>query len=349
MPLFGEPGFMRDIYLILHSGILFYSLLFGGILFLHWFKDKYRKALDLRLAWSIFFWGLTINTACFMVSDFWLTEDPLINTYFVASGYIALMIAITGFFAAMEMILPYKTRHALTSIGVVSTFMPLFIQRAYFEVLALFDALLALVGITLFLMYTWNSTAGGVRKNVQWVVLGFLIGWIGFIGRSDTAFNLGPQYYTLGLVMLSTGILMFGYTITTSPALDELDWNKQILELYVIQMGGLLMCHYQFVENPEVDQVLTAAGIAGVQSLFQEITRSDTGLNIVSIGEFDILFAHGAAFTSVLIAKKPYRILLDKVQEFTEKFEYEFGTVLRQFEGSLREFNSADELIRSVF
>ena len=348
MPLFEDAGFMRDLFLILHSGVLFYSFLFGGILFLHWFKDEYKKLVDLRLAWSIFFWGLTINTSCFIVSDFWLTDEPF-NTIFVASGYIALMITITAFFAAMEMILPYKTRHALTSIGIVSTFLPLFIPRPYFEVVALFDALLALVGITLFLMYTWSSTAGGVRKNVQWVVLGFLIGWVGFIGRSDTSYGLGSQYYTLGLLMLTIGILIFGYTITTSPALDELDWNQQILELYVIQMGGILMCHYQFIENPEVDQVLTAAGIAGVQSLFQEITRSDTGLNIVSIGEFAILFAHGAAFTSVLIAKKPYKILLEKVQEFTEKFEYEFGTVLRQFEGSLREFTSADELIQSIF
>lgn len=259
------------------------------------------------------------------------------------------MIALTAFYAALEMILPYKTRHVLTIIGIITTFMPLFIPRSFFESLALFDAILALIGITLFLRYAWSSTAGDVRKNVQWVVLGFLIGWLGFLGRSETAYLWGESIYALGLIMLTIGILIFGYMLTTSPALDELDWNQQILELYVIQSGGILMCHHQFVENPDVDQVLTAAGIAGVQSLFQEITRSATGLNIVSIGDYDILFAHGAEFTCVLIAKKPYKILLDKVQEFTDKFEYEFGTVLRQFEGSLKEFHSADELIQSVF
>ncbi|MFW9787332.1 MAG: hypothetical protein ACFFE1_06640, partial [Candidatus Thorarchaeota archaeon] len=197
--------------------------------------------------------------------------------------------------------------------------------------------------------YTWGSTAGKVRRSVHWVVFGFIIGWIGFIGRSETGYLLGEPIYASSLFLLSGGILIFGYVLSTSPALDELDWNKQILELYVIQMGGILVCHYQFVENPEIDQVLTAAGIAGVQSLFQEITRSETGLNVVSIGEYDILFAHGAAFTSVLIARKPYKVLLDKVQEFTDRFEYEFGTVLKQFEGSLRDFQSAADLIQSIF
>ncbi len=348
MPLFGDAGFTRDIFLILSSGIAFYSILFSVIFFGHWFKDKYRKKLDLRLAWSVFFLGLSINSICFIISDFWLIVEPF-NTTFVSLGYIALMFAITGFFAAIEMILPYKTRHALTSIGIISTFLPLIIPRFLFEPLALFESILALIGIALFLRYTWRSTAGAVQKNVRWVVGGFVIGWLGFIGRSDTAYLIGAHIYTLGLIFLTFGILIFGYVLSNSPALDELDWQQQILELYVIQTGGLLMCHHQFVENPNIDQALTAAGIAGIQSLFQEITRSATGLNIVSIGDYDILFAHGVTFTSVLIAKKPYKILLEKVQEFTDKFQYEFGTVLQQFEGSLHDFHTADELIESIF
>jgi hypothetical protein len=348
MPLFEDAGFTRDIFLILHSGIVFYSFLFGVIFLNQWIKDKLRKRLDLRLAWAIFFFGLSINSSCFIAADFWLQTEPL-NTQIVSVGYIALMLTLTSFFAAMELILPYNTRHLLTSIGLVATFLPLVIPRSFFEPLALSEAILALIGIMLFLRYTWGSTAGDVRRSVQWVVIGFLIGWLGFLGRSETGYLLGEPIYAFSLLLLTSGILILGYVLSTSPALDELDWNQQIQELYVIQSGGILMCHHQFVENPEIDQVLTAAGIAGVQSLFQEITKSDTGLNVVSIGEYDILFAHGAAFTTVLIANKPYKVLLNKVQEFANKFQYEFGTVLQQFEGSLKDFHSAEELINSVF
>jgi len=348
LPLFEETGLIRDIFLILHGGIVFYSILFSAIFFGQWFKDKYKKNLDLRLAWAVFFLGLTINSTCFIIADYWLQAEPM-NTQLVSVGYIALMLALTAFFAAMEMILPYKTRHTLTLMGIAATFMPLFIPRAFFEPLALIEAILALIGIMLFLRYTWGTTAGDVRTSVQWVVAGFVIGWFGFLGRSETGYSLGVSIYAFSLTLLTVGILIFGYVLSQSPALDELDWNHQILELYVIQSGGILVCHHQFVENPEIDQVLTAAGIAGVQSLFQEITRSATGLNIVSIGEYDILFAHGATFTCVLIAKKPYKVLLNKVQEFTNRFEYEYGTVLQQFEGSLRDFHSADELIQTIF
>ena len=201
MPIFDQPGFTRDIFLILHSGIVFYAFLLGMIFFNQWFKDKFRRSLDLRLAWSVFFFGLSINSSCFIISDFWLITQPL-NTQFVAAGYIALIFALTAFFAAMEMILPYKTRHLLTTIGVVSTFLPLFLPRALFEVLALTDAILALIGIMLFLRYTWGSTAGDVRRSVQWVVIGFVIGWLGIIGRSDTGYSLGEPIYIFSLFVV---------------------------------------------------------------------------------------------------------------------------------------------------
>ena len=348
MPLFEEAGITRDLFLMLQTGIVFYSVLFCAMFFGQWLKDKYKKRIDIRLAWSVFFLGLSINSTAFIISDFWMTAEPQ-NTAFVSLGYIALMLAITAFFGAMELVLPYKTYHLLTLIGVVSTFLPLFIPREFFEVLALFESILALIGIALFLRYTWSSTAGDVRRSLQWVVVGFLMGWVGFIGRSETGYSLGEPAYTLSLLLLNAGILLFGYHLSNSPALDELDWNQQILELYVIQVGGILAWHHQFVRNREVDQVMTAAGISGVQSLFQEITSSERGLNIVSIGEYNILFAHGASFTCVLIARKPYKVLLEKVQEFTSRFEYEFGTVLQHFEGDLQEFQSAEELVSIVF
>ncbi|MHA2433603.1 MAG: hypothetical protein ACXADO_10285, partial [Candidatus Thorarchaeota archaeon] len=125
--------------------------------------------------------------------------------------------------------------------------------------------------------------------------------------------------------------------------------KRQLVELYLIQSGGLLVYHHQFTESPDIDQWLTAAGISGVQSLFQEITRSESGLNVVSIGEYEILFAHGRSFTSVLIARAAYQVLLGKVREFTTKFDAVFGPIVQSFEGSLNEFSSARELVESYF
>lgn len=305
--------------------------------------------MDLKIAWSIFFFGVAVNSIAFMLSDFRFTSEPF-NTYCITIGYIALILALTSFFFAMERILPYNTRYAFTFIGLISAFTTLIIPRDLFNILALFISFVALVGVLLFLRHALQNTTGTVRRNVKLVVAGFLMGWFGFIGRSDFAFyNLGIPFYVFGITLLLVGILIFGVTLTYSVALDELDWQKQLVAMYVIKEGGILVYHHEFIENWEMDQVLTAAGISGVQSLFQEITSSEEGLNIVSIGNYELLFAHGPTITSVLIAKEPYHILLDKVEDFVHKFELIFLPLMGKYSAYLSDFAPARELVELVF
>jgi hypothetical protein len=73
------------------------------------------------------------------------------------------------------------------------------------------------------------------------------------------------------------------------------------------------------------------------------------GLNVVSVGKFEILFSHSESFTSVLITKAPYNVLVDKIEEFTTTFDLMFGSIIQNFEGSLKEFSSAADLVASVF
>jgi hypothetical protein len=140
-----------------------------------------------------------------------------------------------------------------------------------------------------------------------------------------------------------------GTAILGSPALDELDWTDQMLELYMIHTSGILLFHHKFVPAVDMDESLTAAGIAGVQELFKEITQSKTGLNNLSIGDFEILFAHEPEFTSVLIAKQPYRVLLEKVKDFSEKFQLVFGKAIQEFSGNTTQFEAGDALAKAVF
>jgi len=305
--------------------------------------------VNLRLSWSVFFFGLAINSTAFMLSSFWFIDDP-IYTYLVAGGYISLTLALTAFFFAMERILPYSFHHAFTVLGCLSAIVTLIAPPSIYGVIALFISILALLGIMSFLRYAFRNTTGDVRRNIKIVVAGFLIAWVGFIGRSDFTYqNLGVIPYSIGTILLLIGGLIFGYALTYSVALDELDWRSQLVGLYVIQEGGLLVFHHEFVENPEVNQVLTAAGMSGAQSLFQEITRTEEGLNVVSIGHNEILFAHGDTITCVLVTKEPYRTLLNKVDEFNTKFEAIFGPLMGRFSGSLNDFDPAHELVEEIF
>lgn len=314
-----------------------------------WHDNEYRKYVDIRLAWATFFIGMVVNRFAFVVSDFMLTTDPA-NTIFTKIGYVGLILALSAFFFAVESILPYNTRNLFFIAGLLHVILAVLIPREWLEAVAVSIAMVTLLCVMLFMNYTLKNTSGNLRRSIERISATFIIGYLGFIFASDMAYySLGQLPYVIGEILLVVGITGFGIGLIYTPTLDELDWRQQILELYIIQEGGLLVYHYEFVENAEVDQVLTAAGISGVQSLFQEITRSESGLNIVSVGEYAILFAHSLTFTSVLISRAPYDVLLAKLKEFVSSFETMFGMIIQNFEGSLREFSSANELVLSIF
>jgi hypothetical protein len=214
-----------------------------------------------------------------------------------------------------------------------------------------FAACLVAFGIlALFFRFFVRSTTGVVRSSMRVILVGFIVGFVGYLGRSDFIYaSLGPEVYIIGGFLLAGGLLILGTAVLGSPALDELDWTDQMLELYLIHTSGVLLFHHKFVSAVNMDESLTAAGIAGVQELFKEITQSKTGLNNLSVGDFDILFAHEEEFTSVLIAKQPYRVLLEKVKDFSDKFQLVFGKAIQEFSGNTSQFEAGDALVKAVF
>ena len=334
---------------MLDSAVVFYSVLLGAVLFRQWHTHEFRRIVDIRVAWATFFVGMVVNRGAFILADFYYATEPM-NTYLTKLGYVGLILALSAFFYAVEVILPYDTKHIFFVAGLFHVFLAIVSPRAWLDLVAVSIALITLPGVMLFMNYTRKNTAGDLKKSIERIIAAFLIGYFGFVFASDMVYySLGVPLYLIGEVLLVVGITGFGVGLIYNPTLDELDWMQQLVELYIIQEGGLLVYHHEFEENAETDQVLTAAGISGVQSLFQEITRSDTGLNIVSVGEFAILFSHSLTFTSVLISRQPYSVLLAKLKEFTADFETMFGMIIQNFEGTLKEFSSANELVLSTF
>jgi len=349
MQVFPPGDLLRDISLVLMAGVVFYSSLLSIILYREWYKNKFRRITNIQFGWAIFLLGMAFNRGAFILSDFYFTSEPL-NTYFIKFGYIGLILALTAFFFAMELTLPYKTRHIFFISGLAHAVLAIIFPRAWLEAIAMSIAIIVFIGVVLFLNFTMKNTYGDVRKSIRIIIAGFLLGFFGFIFASDMSYDyLGFVPYLIGEISLVIGIVIFGLGSLYSPALEEFDWKKKLVELYFIQDGGLLVYHHEFERISELDQVLTAAGISGVQSLFKEITQSETGLNIVSVGQFEILFSHSETFTSVLITKAPYKILIGKLDEMTQKFELMFGNIIQNFEGSLTEFSSATELVASIF
>jgi len=349
MPAFTDPTLVRDVVLVLHSAVVLYSILFSATFVTQWYRGPLRKLNDVRLAWSLFMAGMACNSFSFIMSDFYFISDPE-SLMWVKTGYLMMMVALIGFFFALERILPYRTRHGFTVAGAIVAIITVLAPREYLTALALSASLVAFGILILFFAFYIRNTSGVVKQSMRMIGVGFIIGFVGYLLRSDFIYNeLGETIYLFGAFCLVTGLLIMGIAVLGSPALDELDWSEQMQELYVIHSSGILLYHEKFIPTANLDENLTAAGLTGVQELFKEITQSKAGLNRLSIGEFDILFAQRHDFTTVLVAKSPYRVLLDKVRDFSDQFELLFGVEAKTFGGEVTQFRQASRLTQKLF
>jgi hypothetical protein len=199
------------------------------------------------------------------------------------------------------------------------------------RVLAYGLGVLTFVLLLLFFRYFKTHTTTDTKFSYQLLTSGVFLGFLGFILRNDIILQAwGAEYYLLGILLLMIGIMMFGGSILESPAYDELDWSDQLREIYAIASGGILMFYHCFDEETRVDEDLAAAGLSGFQEMLKEITESDEGVRRVSIGKNELLFSQGNSIVIALVARAPYRILLDKLDDFTEKFEILFNDRIHQ-------------------
>lgn len=349
MPAFIELSLVRDVVLVLHSAVVLYSILFSATFVTQWIRSPLRKLTDVRLAWAVFMFGMACNSFSFIMSDFYFIVDPG-SLMWVKTGYLMMMVALIGFFLALERILPYQTRHLFTVAGVIVAFVTLLAPREYLTALALTASLVVFGILALFFSFYVRNTSGVVRGSMRMIFIGFLGGFVGYILRSDFIYNeLGEPFYLLGSFLLVSGLVVMGVAVLGSPALDELDWNEKMLELYVIHSSGVLMYHHKFIPTVDLDENLTAAGLTGAQELFKEITQSKTGLNTLSLGDISILFANKANFTTALVAKQAYRVLLGKTKDFSDQFELIFGDAVESFSGEVSQFNQARRLAINLF
>ncbi len=330
MPAFGTTDPARDLVLMLDTGVVLYTLLFAAVFVVQWLRAPLRKWTDPTLSWAIFMAGMAFNSVFFILSDFFLAFPPWLEIT-TRLGYLSMIVALIAFFFVIETIIPYTRYHIASGLGVFFAVLTIVIPFDLMDAVALIASLETMLILSLFLLYAIRNTSGRVRRSMETIAVGFLIGFLGYIGRSEFAYNsLGPSIYLLAAVFLVAGLLLLGATVLSSPSLDELNWREQLLELYVIGSAGLLLYDHTFQPATDMDRHLAAAGIAGVQLLFKEILNSREGLNSLAVGDTHVMFGHGEGFTVVLIARKPYRILADKIIQFIQMLELVFRRELTE-------------------
>ncbi|MBD3405711.1 MAG: hypothetical protein GF411_06220 [Candidatus Lokiarchaeota archaeon] len=348
MPPVG-PGLIRDMILALDAGAVFYSILYMGILFNRWFRDRVRKESDIRYIWSLFFFGLLGNISTFAITRLYPLELYMYDLL-IRIGYISLIMAGTSIFVVLEKISNFKSKNIFSKSFTILSLVTIILPLELMGLLALFVSVLAISGLFYFINLSMKRISGNVRKNLDRIFLAIFLGFLGYVFRIEPFVELfGYEIYIIGGFLVLACLILLGEGILDSPALDELDWQKHLVELYVTHKSGSLVYHHSFIDSDVSRSALKAASISGAQSLFQEITSSDSKFDILSLGDRHILFAHESNFTVVLVSSQPYSILLSKVQEFAKNFQLVYGPAIDNFRSRITEFQSASDIIDIVF
>ncbi|TXT54210.1 MAG: conserved membrane protein of unknown function [Candidatus Thorarchaeota archaeon] len=344
-----EPGPIRDFILALDAGAIFYSILYMSILLHRWYRDRLKKEQDIRFTWSLFFLGLLGNLLAFSFTR--LTElSTFVEMLLIRGGYISLILAGTSFFAVLERVADFQSKNLFSKVFAASCSLALIIPLDYVGVLAFLMSTIALGGFVHYLYLSIKRSTGLVRRILIRIIFGIIVGFLAYLIRVEPLILLmGNILHILSGILLALSLILVGEAILDSPALDELDWQQHILELYVTHNSGSMLYSHSFTETDETRSALTAASISGAQSLFQEITSTESGFDTLSLGDKHLLFAHRENFTAVLLTQRPYGVLLDKLNEFADDFQLVYGPAIDNFRSRVTEFNSAYDLVEMVF
>ena len=189
--------------------------------------------------------------------------------------------------------------------------------------------------------YGWSSMGIGGA-------LGFLAG---FIITLPDFLELIDILVIMTIILLSEiSMIPFVSMKDSLPPAEEMEWSNEILNLYVIKDGGIIMTDYTFSQKGKFDADLLAGGMTGVTAILKEMIDSkETKLKIIDHEDKKVLFEYGKGFSTVLISHKDLRILRNKLITLTTDIQNVFWETIEGWEGDLDIFKPINTMIKHIF
>ena len=189
--------------------------------------------------------------------------------------------------------------------------------------------------------YGWSSLGLGGAS-------GFLIGYL--ITSPSVIENIDVLVIITIILVSELSLIPFVLMKESLPPSEELEWSKEIIQLFVISISGIVMTSYSFeeqstLENPD----LFSGGISGVTMILKEMTDSQEKLKIIDHEDKKLLFEYGENFFTTLVTRKALKILRTKLADLTAEIEGVFWETIASWNGNLEVFTPLKTMIRNYF
>ena len=138
--------------------------------------------------------------------------------------------------------------------------------------------------------------------------------------------------------------------------LSELHWYLNLNRLLVIQRSSSLVIHSHYFHidvedkiNDDTENILAGGALSGVQSILNEILKSESGIEVIDHGDKSIYFHHTEKCTFVLFTSGKAEELSERLRLFSFKFMNKYRNDLTNWNGRLDVFNNTREITKEVF
>lgn len=358
------PNFLREFSIGINYIELITLIEFFFVFVLNYKKSEKTSREKFTVTTSIVFLLLAICRVFYMIFDYYISEYVfvLIAWIFLLAGVFLLLVGVfKGVLGNILKHLPHKSLYIISFIAVAVTglifrlIIGIVWSQSIWVITLVFTIGILLIIPPLYQFNKWLKKAGGyIKKYTQFVIITIPLVILGLtIGSTWMILPVETGWYVkiIGHVMVLSGFVLFAMALMSVPSFAEFGWEEKIQHLYIITTGGLCIYQYLFTELKELeaDAELFGGGLTGVIMIVQEMTQSEKKLKIIRQEKRNLLLDYGRYITAVIIAEEDLKIIHEKLEQFTKKFEEKFENVLKSWDGNLEAFSETKNIILEIF
>ncbi len=215
----------------------------------------------------------------------------------------------------------------------------------------LFTTMLAyLVSISFFLYYVvkiFYYTPDNLKKISSLNLIGAIcLSILSPISAVSVIVQILPGIH---LVFQGIGALLMTIAFQVQPKLYFIPSFRNLHHIYFYTSDGGSIYDQAFKAEANVSANLVAGGLTGISALIQEVTKTETELDIlIQKGRF-ILLEHGKYVSVALVTEKNHIFLRDNLRKIVKEVEEHFSTELEDFHGNITPFKKIKSFVDEIF
>jgi len=346
---FPISGAYRELLLTLELIIVFIFMELSVFFFYRYVRNRKESNPSIvEFDWGVIFMCFGIAIIFYILSDFYEVDRLIVPV----CGYFTLALGGIIFTFHIESRKVLKTRFIFTTffgIIIVVLLILFLVSPSLVKTSAYTLALLAMVILLCYFIVLIKDIWNQYRIHSIGLLLGIVFWLLGFAGTSDPATSLfnGFEIRIAGDILILASLFCIGLFLTTIPSLAEIGWQGKIKYVILTMKNGVGLYSENFQEKKEINEVLVAGALLGIQMFLQTVLNSN--LKVLSKGTDVILLENGKYVTGVLIVERELEILKFLLKKLVTQFEQFYAHILENWKGDIAIFKPTRHLINEIF